>query len=217
MSKKITRLVVGPIATNCWIYPVSETQAAVIDPGDEADTIISALKELSLTPKFILLTHGHFDHIAALPALAEKYAAEKPEIAIHKADSEYLGDGAYAAHSISIKAATGDASLIKAFFPSSGAIPAATRLLEEGDVIGPFTVLHTPGHTPGSSVFWDKEERVLFSGDTLFAGGYGRTDLPGGNGEQLAASLNRLFTLDGDINVFPGHEDVTTIGAEKGN
>jgi glyoxylase-like metal-dependent hydrolase (beta-lactamase superfamily II) len=217
MSKDITRLVVGPVATNCWIYPIDGKQAAVIDPGDEADAIIAALEKLNLSPKYILLTHGHFDHIAALAPLAAAYSAVAPIIAIHKADAEYLGPDAYAAHVLSIKAATGgaSASAIDAFFPASNRnLPPAGQLLEEGDVIGPFTVLHLPGHTPGSVAYFDKEENILFSGDTLFAGGYGRTDLPGGSDAQLAASLERLLTMDGNIRVFPGHDEVTTIANE---
>jgi len=88
-------------------------------------------------------------------------------------------------------------------------------LLEEGSTIGPFTVLHVPGHTPGCAAFWDKEQKVLFTGDTLFQRGYGRTDLPGGNEKDLVKSLNRLFSMDPDIKVYPGHGESTTIGQEK--
>jgi glyoxylase-like metal-dependent hydrolase (beta-lactamase superfamily II) len=87
-------------------------------------------------------------------------------------------------------------------------------LLTEGDVVGPFTTLHLPGHTPGSVAFWDKEAKILFSGDTLFKGDYGRTDLPGGSEPTLIASLKRLFTLDGEIKVYPGHDSATSIGRE---
>jgi len=212
-EKNITCLVVGPISTNCWIYRIDEKNAAVIDPGDEADEIISALKESSLAPKYILLTHGHFDHIAALPELAKAFAEQKPQIAIHRLDAQYLGPDAFKAHSISIKAAMGSSSLIGDF---ENGLPSPDRLLEEGDTIGPFTVLHLPGHTQGSVAFWDKEAKVLFSGDTLFCGDCGRTDLPGGNEEQMIASLRRLFAMDADIEVFPGHGAQTSIAQECG-
>jgi len=212
-EKNITCLVVGPIATNCWIYRIDEKNACVIDPGDEADTIISALEGLSLVPKYILLTHGHFDHIAALPELASAFSAIKPQIAIHRLDSEYLGPEAYKAHSLSIKAAMGSTAFIDAFGKN---LPPEDILLEEGATIGPFIVLHLPGHTQGSVAFWDKEAGVLFSGDTLFDGDYGRTDLPGGNEEQMIASLRRLFAMDANINVYPGHGGATTIGREAG-
>lgn len=224
MNKNITQLVVGPIATNCWIYQFDENSAAVIDPGGEPDVIISALKKLDLVPEYILLTHGHFDHIAALSGIRDGYRhasdqgsgiSEKVEIAIHRFDANYLGPDAYAAHSVSIKAAMGDTSFIETFWPSDKmGMPAATRLLEDGDTIGPFTVLHLPGHTPGSAAFWDKEAGILFTGDTLFKSGYGRTDLPGGDEQALIASLRRLFAMDAGITVCPGHGGVTTIGQE---
>ena len=219
MSKKITQLIVGAIATNCWIYPLVEKDALVIDPGDEADKIISALEKLDLIPKYILLTHGHFDHIAAATELAAAYSFDgrPPVIAIHRLDSEYLGPDAYKAHSISVKAAMGDASFLDAFWPASReGLPPPGLLLEEGSEVGPFTVIHLPGHTPGSVAFWDKDEGILFSGDTLFADGYGRTDLPGGSDRELLASLRRLFAMDGDIRVYPGHGETTTIGREAG-
>jgi glyoxylase-like metal-dependent hydrolase (beta-lactamase superfamily II) len=92
--------------------------------------------------------------------------------------------------------------------------PAADMLLNEGDTIGPFTVLHLPGHTPGSIALWDKKAQVMFTGDVLFCGGYGRTDLPGGNAKLLYASLMRLFNMNGNIQVYPGHDGITTIGQE---
>jgi glyoxylase-like metal-dependent hydrolase (beta-lactamase superfamily II) len=188
----IEQLVLGDIATNCWVVQYgdapSDAHTLVIDPGDQADLIIAQLERLSarpvlpakLPPEYILLTHGHFDHIAALPDLHAAY----PEavIAIHREDAPYLGQGALE--------------------------------LVDGDHIGPFTVLHTPGHTPGSAVFlFDK---IMFSGDTLFRGDCGRVDLPGGDQGKIEESLKRLLALDGDIRVLPGHGEATTIAAERG-
>jgi len=212
-KKKIECLAVGQLATNCWLYPLGKKEAAVIDPGAEADVIISALKKLDLFPAYILLTHGHFDHIAAVPDLAA--LESKPQIAIHRLDSEYLGKDAYAAHSVSITAAMGDSSFIDVFWPAGKReLPEPDILLEEGSTIGPLTVMHLPGHTQGSVAFWDKEEGVLFSGDTLFKSGYGRTDLPGGSEKEISQSLRRLFEMDGNINVYPGHGGATTIRRE---
>jgi glyoxylase-like metal-dependent hydrolase (beta-lactamase superfamily II) len=213
-KKKITQLIVGPIETDCWIYPLDEKEAAVIDPGDEADRIISTLKKLSLVPRSILLTHGHFDHIAAVPQLAQAFAEVSPLIAIHRLDGEYLGGEAYKTHSVSMKAAMGSTAFLDALWND---MPPPGRLLEEGDTIGPFTILHLPGHTRGSAAFWAKDENLLFSGDTLFEGNYGRTDLPGGNEDDIFASLRRLFTMDGNIEVYPGHGGATTIRREAGN
>jgi len=211
-KEKIIKLTVGPIETNCWIYPFSDGTAAIIDPGDEADKIISTLLKSRLKPKYILLTHGHFDHICALPYLVTAFPG-KFKIAVHCNDGEYLGPDAHNIHKESIIAAVGNTSLLDM---SWSEMPPADILLEEGSTIGSFTVLHLPGHTPGSAAFWDKEAGVLFSGDTLFAGGYGRTDLPGGDSKALASSLHRLFEMDGNIEVYPGHGDITTIGREKG-
>jgi glyoxylase-like metal-dependent hydrolase (beta-lactamase superfamily II) len=209
----IEHLTVGDIATNCWIYPLPEPgRCALIDPGAEPDRIIARLDRTRLAPSFILLTHGHFDHIAALPAIAAAYRdRSNPVIAIHRDDAEYLGPGSYQVHCRSFTAAAGNSAYVDAYWED---MPAASRLLEEGETAGPFTVLHLSGHTPGSAAFWDREAKTLFTGDTLFQGDYGRTDLPGGNEEQIFASLRRLFAMDGGIRVFPGHGPETTIGAE---
>jgi len=206
----INNLVVGPVATNCWIYEYSG-KAAVIDPGDEAERIIAAIKKTSLSPEYILLTHGHFDHICAVKQLLDAYEGSV-KLAIHSLDSQYLGPGSRDVHDKSIKAAMGGSSFLDAFWNET---PPADILLSEGSVIGPFTVLHVPGHSPGSCAFWDKKNKVLFSGDTLFAGGCGRTDLPGGNEKQIFESLKRLCKMDGDTVVYPGHGDITNICRER--
>jgi len=211
-EKNVTNIVVGAIETNCWIYPINDKEAAVIDPGDEADKIISVLNKLDLVPRYILLTHGHFDHIFAVPQLMEKLSPVKPQIAIHRMDASSLGPDAYKVHAVSVRAAMGSTAFIDAFWRD---LPPAEILLEEGSSLGPLTVLHLPGHSPGSAAFWDKEEGVLFSGDTLFNYAYGRTDLPGGSETALFESLRRLFEMDENIKVYPGHGDTTTIGLEK--
>ena len=222
-EKSFHHIIVGDIATNCWIYPLNEngagnpdgfTSCAVIDPGGEGGRIIDLLDRLKLFPNYILLTHGHFDHIGAVPALVEEYRErrqESLEISVHAADAEYLGPDSLPVHQRSFIAVGGDPAYISQLWDE---MPPPDRTLAEGDTIGPFTVLHLPGHTPGSIGFWDKGEGVLFSGDTMFCGDYGRTDLPGGDETQLFASLKRLFTMDGGIRVFPGHGPATTIGQE---
>jgi glyoxylase-like metal-dependent hydrolase (beta-lactamase superfamily II) len=210
----IESLVVGPFAANCWIY-VRETPSkepgdcAVIDPGADAEAIISRLERLKLRPRYILLTHGHFDHIAALPALAEAY--RDTTIAIHRDDAACLGAGDRRLYRESFADLAGNAAYGDAFRDD---MPEADTLLDEGSVIGPFTVLHLPGHTPGSAAFYDQDAKVLFTGDTLFRNGYGRTDLPGGSLPQLRQSLQRLSAMDGDISVYPGHQGITSIGRE---
>jgi glyoxylase-like metal-dependent hydrolase (beta-lactamase superfamily II) len=209
-EKSLTRITVGDIATNCWIYPLDGGECALIDPGAEPDAIMARLKTLKLKPAYILLTNGHFDHIAAVPRLAAAFA---PVIAIHREDAEYLGPGSYPVHCRSFRAAAGNTAYVDALWED---MPAPTVLLAEGDTIGPFRVLHLPGHTPGSVAFYDEGAKILFSGDTLFRGDYGRTDLPGGDHAKIKASLKRLLALDKDIRVYPGHDAATTIGEESG-
>jgi glyoxylase-like metal-dependent hydrolase (beta-lactamase superfamily II) len=190
-------VVVGPIRTNCWLYPFGEASqneysCVVIDPGDNAELIVSRLRELNWVPRFIFLSHGHFDHVTALPGLIEAFekgAFEKnqiPKIGIHKNDLEFLEDDA----------------------------PQADIFFEDGQTIGPFRILHIPGHTQGSVGFYDEAAGVLFSGDTLFKRGYGRTDLPGGNEVQIKHSIKRLLSMNEEIKVYPGHGQVTTIRDE---
>jgi glyoxylase-like metal-dependent hydrolase (beta-lactamase superfamily II) len=212
LNKNIIQVVVGPIATNCWIYPTGAGEAAIIDPGDDADEIIDALEKHSLVPKYILLTHGHFDHICAVPEI-KRINPETIQIGIHDLDSKYLGSDSYEVHRQSIKAAMGISSILDLYW--KGDLPPADILLEEGSLVGPFSVLHLPGHSQGSVAFWDKQAGVLFTGDTLFKDGYGRTDLPGGNEAVLFESLKRLCAMDPGINVFPGHGEVTTIELER--
>ena len=199
MEKIINHITVGYLATNCWIYPLGspeEKLCAVIDPGDEVDRIITFLDKLNLFPEYILLTHGHFDHTTAAPLLAAEYSKRcdtrsAPKIAIHKEDSS----------------SKGNLGFLESNFPID-------LYLNEGDNIGSLSVLHLPGHSPGSIGLLDKEAGVLFSGDTLFCGDYGRTDLPGGSETLMFASLKRLFALDAHIKVYPGHGPATMIGVE---
>ena len=216
MEKKIEPVIVGSIETNCWLYPLDdlpgrEQRCVVIDPGDEAALIIARLHELHWIPEFIFLTHGHFDHVAALPDLLEAYGGH-PQIGIHPLDAHYLGKDALAFHRDSFAAAGGNPVYVDSLWKP---LPEANILFEEGDMAGPFKVLHLPGHTPGSIGFYDEKAGVLFSGDTLFRGAYGRTDLPGGNPAHLRQSLKRLFSMNKEIHVCPGHGPGTTIGEEE--
>jgi glyoxylase-like metal-dependent hydrolase (beta-lactamase superfamily II) len=188
---------------NCFILGCEETlEAAVIDPGDEADRILFALAESNLTTKLIINTHGHFDHVGANKRLNEITGAP---ILIHPLDKPMLSQLANSAAAWGMKA---DNS------------PAPDRELQEGDEVtfGKMTlkVLHTPGHTPGGiSLYTDNE---VFVGDTLFAGSIGRTDFPGGSFETLRESIQqKLFKLSDDLKVYPGHNQTTTIGMEKRN
>lgn len=185
---------VGELATNCYIL-VDETEkkAAVIDPGDEADRILAELNKLDAQVEYILLTHGHFDHIGAVVQLHQ--ALPQTKVYLHRADSRGTG------------------------FHVVPLVDQVADLLyyDDGDtlILGSLTihVIHTPGHTPGGVTL--QVEDVLFTGDTLFYGSMGRSDFPGGNTAQLFASLKKLAQLEGDYQVLPGHDMTTTLDRER--
>ena len=191
---KVKMMQVGPIGTNCYILEdEGEKRAAVIDPGDEAGRILSVLREMDSQVDYILLTHGHYDHTTAVPELHE--ALPDAKIYIHKADANGTGSR---------------------IFPLAGQVK-DLLFYDEGDALplGALTVevLHTPGHSKGSVTL--KVRDVLFTGDTLFAGDCGRTDLPGGSYEEILASLGRLGRLEGNFHVCPGHEQTATMDRER--
>ena len=187
-------LQVGPIGTNCYLLEDEKAHvAAVIDPGDEAGRILQVIKDDGVDVKYILLTHGHYDHTTAVPELHQ--ALPQAEIYIHKADANGAGSQ---------------------LFPLAGHIP-DLKFYDEGDALtlGELTiqVLHTPGHSKGSVTL--KVGDVLFCGDTLFAGSCGRTDLAGGSYAEIMASLKKLGELPGDYHVCPGHDVTSTLERER--
>ena len=195
-------LVVGPLATNCYIVGSESTkEGMIIDPGDEAKKILKSVEDLGLKIKLIVLTHGHMDHIGALREIKE---ATGVEVAIHSDDAEPL-QGNYQSLG----------AMFGLFYPAP---PQVERLLNDGDSLDigdlHFLVLHTPGHTPGGICLLGEE--VVFTGDTLFNYGIGRTDLPGSNYSQLMNGIHtKLMTLPDSTVVYPGHGPETTIGAER--
>jgi hydroxyacylglutathione hydrolase len=197
----IKTLVVGPIMANSFILGCEEThEAAVIDPGDEADRILLALAESSLRAKFIINTHGHLDHVGANKRLKEITGAP---ILIHPLDAPMLNQVASSAAAWGLAAENS---------------PPPDREIEDGDEVTfgniMLRVIHTPGHTPGGiSLSTDQE---VFVGDTLFAGSIGRTDFPGGSFQTIKKSIRqKLFALDDEVTVYPGHGPTTTIGEER--
>ena len=197
----IKELVVGPLMANCFIFGCEETkEAVVIDPGGDADRILLSLADSGLKVKYIINTHGHFDHVAANGKIKDATGAD---ILIHPLDASMLG-------SLSTNAALFGISVENS--------PPCDQTIEEGDTVsfGKITlkVLHTPGHTPGGiSLYTDK---IVFVGDTLFAGSIGRTDFPGGNFNTLISSIRtKLFKMDDDVRVLSGHGPETSIGSEK--
>jgi glyoxylase-like metal-dependent hydrolase (beta-lactamase superfamily II) len=210
MDTEIFCLIVGPLQTNCWIYRAGD-EVYIIDPGAEGEKIEAFLTRKQFKPSAILLTHGHFDHIDALPYLGKRYAGIPCEI--HADDAEYVGKGAAAARQADLQSVM-EGSIPGVLQQGESAMPPVSRRLAEGDTIGPFTVLHTPGHTRGSVCFYDREAGVLFSGDTMFRQGCGRTDLQGGSSTAMRESIRRLLQLPPQTTVHPGHDASTTIAAE---
>ena len=198
---QVIGLALGPFQTNCFIaYPAGHTNALVIDPAAESEVILSELESRGLTLDTVVLTHGHFDHTGAVAELA----AQGVPIMIHAEDALMLSEP-----EVSGAAIFG--------YPQDTCQP--TQLLTEGDVIDiwegalTFRVIHTPGHSPGSICLLT--EKAAFVGDLLFAGGIGRSDLPGGNEYTIEASLKRLMELPDETLVYPGHGQITTIGQER--
>jgi glyoxylase-like metal-dependent hydrolase (beta-lactamase superfamily II) len=197
----VMRMVVGPLQVNCFIIADEKTKdAVVIDPGDDAREILSIIKEKGFKVKYIVNTHGHFDHIGANKALKDATGAE---ILIHEGDAPVL---AYA----------GKQSAAYGLKPVSS--PPADRYVKHGDIISAgevsLKVLHTPGHSPGGISLL--EQGIVFTGDALFAGSIGRTDLPGGDLMTLLSSIKaNLMILPDETKVFPGHGPASTIGEER--
>jgi len=205
----VKTLIVGPIQTSCYIvsFPPSK-DTLIIDPGGDAEQIIEYLGDKALQLIYIINTHGHIDHIGANTELKEAYSAS--QICIHPADASMLTN---APQNLSFELGFNYIS------------PPADRLIKEGDIINldthKFVVHHLPGHTPGGiCLFYESgvktEPLVVFSGDTLFCGGIGRTDFPGGSHQQLIKGIKqKILSLPDDVIVYPGHGPPTTVGQEK--
>ncbi len=197
----IRTLAVGPLQVNCYLVACPRTKKAmIIDPGDEGENILQLLEHEGLELELVVNTHGHFDHVGANYLVLEKTGAQ---LCMHRDDLPLLKVAAQYAGSYGLPAVES---------------PEPQRFLANGDMIKvgdlSFEVIHTPGHSPGGICLYG--EGHLFSGDTLFAGSIGRTDLPGGNLEQLLSHIRSQLTVLPDATVVhPGHGPESTIGREK--
>ena len=190
----IKTLQVGPIGTNCYLLcDETEKLCAVVDPGGDAARVAAAVVDTGCAPCAILLTHGHYDHTGGVAELRAKWP-DVPVYLNHRDQYE------------------GDAYLQQLFPPVPGA-----KDYDEGDTVqvGGLTVdvMATPGHSEGSVTLRCGD--VLLCGDTLFAGSCGRTDFPGGSVKKIMASLKRLGSLEGDLQVYPGHMETSTLDQER--
>ena len=195
---KIHTLPLGDYQTNTYIvYDDAASGCVVIDPGYHAAVILKKVQSLGLTVDAILLTHGHFDHVGAVEDIVE---ATGCKLWMSESDWSQFPNPVTAY-----------------FYPIANCDFTEVSFCEEGEVIHggglSFHAIHTPGHTHGSMCF--RCDHVLFTGDTLFAGSCGRTDLPGGNAKLLRESLSRLGEMDGFLLVYPGHGESTTLAQEK--
>jgi hydroxyacylglutathione hydrolase len=201
-------VVVGPLQCNCSILGDEETrEAIVIDPGDEVERVLAVLEKHTLKARYIVNTHAHFDHVGNCRELKEATGAE---ISLHKADLSIY------------ETAPRQAALFAMYGVRPIRMTAVDQFLRDADglQVGKIAAqaIHTPGHTPGSlSLHVPGSARdLLFAGDTLFSGSIGRTDLPGGDFDQLLKSIkDRLLTLDDQTEIWPGHGPKTTIGRER--
>ncbi len=198
----IRQLPLGQLQTNCYIVGCEQTrEAVVIDPGDEVGRILSDIEKYALTVKYILNTHAHFDHIGGNAALVRATGAP---LAIHNLDLPLLKE-------------RGGARYFGFEIPQS---PEPDRFLRENESIRfgrhSLAILFTPGHTPGHVSFYERREAALFDGDVLFAGGLGRTDLPGGDLAALISSIrDKIMKLPDETVIYSGHGPTTTIGQER--
>jgi hydroxyacylglutathione hydrolase len=197
----IRTIVAGPIETNAFVvHDESSDEALVVDaPPDSADQILDAVRDNGLTVSLIVLTHSHFDHVVDAAKLKAETGAP---IAMHPDALDHLRDGI-----------------------ASGQVPYSLedlgeiQSLSEGDELAVgsmrFSVMVTPGHAPGQVSLYEANEKVVFGGDTLFPGGYGRADLPGSSAEQTQESMRKLLELPDDVTVYPGHGLPARIGNER--
>ena len=189
--------------SNCYLVVDSQSnQTLIIDPGDEADFIVRKIKDLELTPLKIIATHGHFDHIMAVYELQLAYSIP---FAVHKEDEFLVG---------SLKASA------RHFLNMEAIKPVIDEYLTDGDVLkigeNKLTVIHTPGHTPGSVCLFSQKDKILFTGDLLFAdGAVGRTDFSYSSPSDLEKSLAKIFQLDPQISIYPGHGTTSIIQREQ--
>jgi len=198
---QVKRLIVGPLDSNCYVlWDDRSKEGVIIDPGENAELILRTVKELDIDIKYILVTHGHFDHVAAVAPLKRELNAD---FLAHKDDFFFIEDGKNAAFRWGFDIEQP---------------PKPDRFIKDGDTIkvGNFElqVLHTPGHSPGGVSFL--YDRMVFGGDTLFQRSIGRTDFRMGSFDDLSNSIKtRLYTLPDDTVVYTGHGPITTIGKEK--
>ncbi len=194
--KNVHTLVLGDYRTNCYVlWQESSHSCVVIDPGYEPQAVLDFLESQGLSCAAILLTHGHFDHVGAVEAMEKATGC-----ALWMSERDYS-----------------QVPILKPLYPLCNRVSPETHFFEDGEILQlaglEIHILETPGHTQGSVCF--RIGDALFTGDTLFAGSCGRTDLPGGSRRAILESLGRLKALEGNYTVYPGHGSVSDLSTEK--
>ncbi|MDD5521363.1 MAG: MBL fold metallo-hydrolase [Kiritimatiellae bacterium] len=197
----IESITVGEFQVNCFVIWEKSPSAIVVDPGADPTIIVQFLKNNHLAPSLYLFTHGHYDHVSAIGDMCNMMPAP---VAMHKEDSKWTFD---------------EANQMPPFYgrplQPEGIIIDLVDGSERSDASLKYKVIHTPGHTPGSVCIYFSDHNALFTGDTLFAGSVGRTDLYGGNSRKLQSSLEKLAVLPDITGIYPGHGPISTILQEK--
>lgn len=197
---KVKRFHTGPFQTNSFLVWNENKEAYFFDcEGESLNKVFDFIEEEGLNLKYIVLTHGHGDHIAGLNKIVEEYP--EAEVYIGKEEAAFLTEG--------------ELNLMVYITGRNFVYNGTYNVVKDGDKIGEFVVIDTPGHTIGSKSFYCPESKILISGDTMFRRSYGRYDLPTSSGDMLFKSLRKLCELPEDVRVYSGHSDETTIGEEK--
>lgn len=198
---KIKKMILGVIDTNTYIiYDDNVKEAVIVDPADEPGRIMNAIKKLNVKPVAVFLTHGHYDHILAANFIKDYY---KIPIVAHNREKTLLKD--------KLLNLSGENECSVKVYPDI--FVKDKEEIEVGEMS--FKVIYSPGHTIGSCCYYMESEKIMFSGDTMFAGTCGRCDLPTGDPVKMAKSIEKLLKLSDDVVVFPGHGDQTVIGIER--
>lgn len=214
----VDRIVVGFFSTNSYLFSQWKKECIIIDPGGDAEKIISHMSQKNMLPRGIVCTHGHIDHISAIKDIQNYYDRQEilVPLAVHVDDLHFFGQEAGKIHTDSIAGISED--LLLTMNIEINTLPEPDIILKEGDTLfgSDLTVIHTPGHSPGGISLYSESQNFLFSGDTLFFEGIGRTDLPGGDMETLIKSIReKIIQLPDDTRVFPGHGPFSTIERER--